>query len=141
MDRTRSRLVSCLEWFVAASCLVAILALGSNVVREFRTVSTLTPVIANEVPVPDPPAAVPSRAVFVPVLLLPDGVQIRVGESDATVKSRLGRDDEVAQASLDRVPTGERVTRFYEHGGIRFVVVYERLAGDGQVSVVAIYLQ
>ena len=47
----------------------------------------------------------------------------------------------MASPSIDRTPTGERVTRFYEQGGTRFVVVLEPFAGDGQVRVAAIYLQ
>ena len=142
MDATRARFGSLLEWILAASCIVAMLAIGSIAVREFRTVSAVTPVIAHEAPsLPDPPAAVPSRAVSVPVLLLPNGVEVRVGDVGAQVASRLGREAEVASPSVDRTPTGERVTRFYEQSGTRFVVVLEPFAGDGQVRVAAIYLQ
>ena len=34
-----------------------------------------------------------------------------------------------------------RVTRFYESGGTRFIMVLEPLAADGRVKVAAIYLQ
>jgi hypothetical protein len=142
MDATRARIGSLLEWILAASFMVAMLATGSIAVREFRTVSAVTPVIAREAPsLPDPPAAVPSRAVSVPVLLLPNGVEVRVGDVAAQVASRLGREAEVASPSVDRTPTGQRVTRFYEQAGMRFVVVLEPFAGDGQVRVAAIYLQ
>ena len=141
MEATRARFGSLLEWILAAVCIVAILAVGSIVVREFRTVSAVTPVIAHEALLPDPPAAVPSRAVSVPVLLLPGGAEVRVGDTAAAVASRLGREAEVALPSVDRTSTGERVTRFYERGGTRFVVVLEPFAGDGQIRVAAIYLQ
>jgi hypothetical protein len=142
MDATRARFGSLLEWILAASCIVALLSIGSIGVRGLRTVSAATPVIAHEAqPLPDPPAAVPSRSVSVPVLLLPNGVEVRVGDDGAQVASRLGRDAEVASPSVDRTPTGERVTRFYEQSGMRFVVVLEPFAGDGQVRVAAIYLQ
>ena len=141
MNATRARFGSLLEWMLAASCIVAVLAIGSIAVREFRTVSALTPVIAHEAPsLQDPPAAVPSRAVSVPVLLLPNGVEVRVGDADAQLASRLGREAEVASPSIDRTPTGERVTRFYEQSGTRFVVVLEPFAGDGQIRVAGIYL-
>jgi hypothetical protein len=141
MDATRARFGSLLEWIVAAVCIVAMLAIGSRAVGEFRNVSAVTPVIANEAPLPDPPAAVPSRAVSVPVLLLSNGVEVRVGEAAAQVASHLGREAEVASPSIDRTRMGERVTRFYEQGGTRFVVVLEPFAGDGQIRVAAIYLQ
>jgi hypothetical protein len=141
MDATRARFGSLLEWILAAVCIVATLAIGSRAAGGFRTVSAVTPVIANEAPVPDPPASVPARAVSVPVLLLSDGEEVRVGEPAARLASHLGREAEVAPPSIDRTPMGERVTRFYEQGGTRFVVVLEPFAGDGQVRVAAIYLQ
>ena len=141
MDATRARFGSLLEWILAAACIVAILALGSIAVREFRTVAAVTPVIAHEAALPDPPAAVPSRAISVPVLLLPNGVELRVGDPAAEVVSRLGRQAEVAAPSIDRSPAGERVTRFYEQGGTRFVVVLQPFADDAQIRVAAIYVQ
>ena len=141
MDATRARFGSLLEWILAAVCIVAILAIGSIAVREFRTVAAVTPVIAHEAALPDPPAAVPSRAISVPMLLLPNGVELRVGDPAAEVVSRLGRQAEVAAPSIDRSAAGERVTRFYEQGGTRFVVVLEPFADDAQVRVAAIYVQ
>jgi hypothetical protein len=141
MDATRARIGSLLEWILAAACIVAILALGSMAVREFRTVAAVTPVIAHEAALPDPPAAVPSRAISVPMLLLPNGLELRVGDPAAEVVSRLGRQAEVAAPSIDRSAAGERVTRFYEQGGTRFVVVLEPFADDAQFRVAGIYLQ
>ena len=141
MDATRARFGSLLEWILAAACIVAILALGSIAVREFRTVAAVMPVIAHEAAPPDPPAAVPSRAISVPVILLPNGVELRVGDPAAEVVSRLGRLAEVAAPSIDRSAAGERVTRFYEQGGTRFVVVLEPFADDAQVRVAALYVQ
>ena len=141
MDATRARFGSLLEWILAAVCIVAILALGSIAVREFRTVAAVTPVIAHEAALPDPPAAVPSRAISVPVLLLPNGVELRVGDPAAEVVLRLGRQAEVAAPSIDRSAAGERVTRFYEQGGTRFVVVLEPFADNAQVRVAGLYVQ
>ncbi len=141
MNVTRARFGSLLEWILAAVCIVAILAIGSMAVREFRTVAAVTPVIAHEAALPDPPAAVPSRAISVPVLLLPNGVELRVGDPAVDVASRLGRQAEIAAPSIDRSAAGERVTRFYEQGGTRFVVVFEPFAGDAQVRVAALYVQ
>ena len=75
------------------------------------------------------------------MLLLPNGVELRVGDPAAEVVSRLGRQAEVAAPSIDRSAAGERVTRFYEQGGTRFVVVLEPFADDAQVRVAAIYVQ
>ena len=140
MDATRARVSSLLEWLVAAACIVAVLAIGSMLVRDFRTVSALTPVIAHEELLPEPPASVPSRSVSVPVLLLSEGTALRVGDTAAELSARMGAGAEVAPPAIDRTPSGDRVTRFYAEGGQRFAVVLEALAGDGLARVAAIYL-
>jgi hypothetical protein len=140
MDATRASLTSLLEWLVAAAGIVAVLAIGSVLVRDVRTVAAVTPVIAHEEALPDPPSSVPSRSVAVPVLLLADGAEVHVGDTADVVDSRLRRDAEVAPPTVDRTPAGDRVTRFYAQNGQRFAVVLQALAGDGQVRVAAIYV-
>lgn len=142
MQATRVRFESFVEWAVAAAFIVAALAAGSVVVREFRTVNAVTPVIAREaVPPASVPAGVPSRAVNVPVLLLADGNVIRVGDSLSEIALRLGRQAEAGRQSVDAAPNGERLTRFYDHVGTRFVLVFEPLQRDAEPRIAAIYLQ
>ena len=154
MGATRVRVESVLEWALAAAFVFVALAVGSLVVREFRTVSAVTTgvvtsgvtsVIARETPAPAPapavPAAVPPRAVSVPVLLLPDGNSVRVGETLSAVAARLGRQAEAGAQAVERAPNGERLTRFYEHAGSRFVLVFEPFERDAEPKVAAIYLQ
>ena len=43
------------------------------------------------------PAGVPPRAVSVPVLLLPDGKEVRVGETLSQIAQRLGREAEAGR--------------------------------------------
>jgi hypothetical protein len=140
MVATRARVSSLLEWLTALACIIALAAIGSVLIRDFPSVSALTPVIAHEEAIPDPPAAVPARSVSVPVLLLGDGSELRVGDSAAQLSTRLGPEAEVASPAIERTSSGERVTRFYVQGGQRFAIVLEPLAGDGQVRIAAIYL-
>lgn len=142
MKATRVRFESFVEWAVAAAFIVAMLAAGSVAVRDFRTVNAVTPVIAREA-LPDAPvpAGVPSRAVSVPVLLLADGKAIRVGDSLSAVALLLGRQAEVGTQSVERSPNGERLARFYEHAGTRFVLVFEPFQHHAEPRVGAIYLQ
>ena len=143
MEAIRARFGSALEWLVAAAFIVALVAVGSIVWRELRTVSATLPVIAHE-PQPDaavPPAGVPARAVSVPVLLLPGGTAVRVGEGVAAIAARLGRQAEVGTQTVERARFGERLTRFYEHLGTRFVLVFEPFEEKGEPKVAAIYLQ
>jgi len=142
MKAARARFESFIEWVVAAALVGAIFAAGSVAVREFRTVNALTPVIARETrPDPPVPAGVPSRAVSVPMLLLADGKAIQVGDSLSAIARRLGRQAEVGTPSAERAPNGERLVRFYEYAGTRFVLVFEPFQRDAEPRIAAIYLQ
>jgi hypothetical protein len=142
MDATRIRIGAIVEWVVAAGFILVTLAVGSIVVREFRTVSAVMPVIAREAPAPvaPTPAGVPSRAVSVPVLLLADGKELRVGETVSEVGARLGSRASSGSPSIERAPNGERLTRFYEYAGTRFVLVFEPFERDAEARIAAIYL-
>lgn len=137
----RFRLAPLVEWLVAAAFLSATVAVGSLVVRELRgpaqiNVSTgaARPLVASI------PPAVPARAVSVPVLPFLDGKEIRVGETAEAVAARLGRAAEVGRQSVDRGTLGERLTRFYEYAGSKFILVFEPFERNGEVRVAAIYL-
>jgi len=140
MDATRARVSSLVEWLAALACILAVMAIGSVLMRDISKVTAVAPVIAHEEAVPEPPASVPPRSVSVPVVLLADGSELRVGDTAATVSTHLGGDAEVAPASIDRTTSGERVTRFYSQNGQRFVVVLQPLAVGRDVRVAAIYL-
>jgi hypothetical protein len=141
MEATRRRFESFVERALAVTFMVALLGIGSVVVREIRTVNPVTPVIARE-PTQTPlvPAGVPSRAVSVPMLLFADGNQLRIGDSASAITSRLGRQAETRAPMTDHAPTGERLTRFYDYAGTRFSLVFEA-AGSGEMRLAAIYLQ
>jgi hypothetical protein len=141
MEATRVRFESLFEWAVAAAFIVAILAAGSVVVREFRTV-TGTPVIAREpVQLSEAPAGVPSRAVSVPMLLLPGGTEVHVGDPLATIASRLGKQAAVGPDVVEPAPTGQRLTRAYARDGAEFILVFEPFEAGGKPRVAAIYLK
>src|SRR5690606_24262458 len=73
----RARLGSVLEWIVAAAFLAASILVATLIVRELRTAPRAAAV--PEPPVSALPAGVPTRAISVPVLLLLDGREVRVG--------------------------------------------------------------
>jgi hypothetical protein len=144
MEASRSRVESILEWAVAAIFVLGVIAVGTVAIREFRTVSAVMPALAREAATPPAarpaPAAVPPRAVSVPILLLSDGLAVRVGESLSLIVERLGRASEAGQA-IERAPYGERLTRLYEYAGSKFVLVFEPFQRDAEPRVAAIYLQ
>jgi hypothetical protein len=143
METTRARFGSAIEWLLAAVFIIAAVAIASIVVRELRTVGAAMPVIARESQSSAAviPAGVPARAVSVPVLILPGKQEVRVGDTVSAIAARLGRDAEVGSQVVERGRYGERLTRFYEHGGTRFVLVFEPFEAGGEPKVAAIYLQ
>jgi hypothetical protein len=139
--RPRFRLAPVFEWVVAALFLIATLAVGSMILRELSPsqpvrggVPAARPLVASI------PAAVPQRAVSVPLLPFLDGKEIRIGESVSAVAARLGRAAESGRQEIDRGSLGERLTRFYEYAGSRFILVFEPFERNGEARVAAIYL-
>ena len=137
----RLRIAPLIEWMIAAAFLLATVAVASLVVRELRGPNR----ILAEVPAARPlvsslPAAVPPRAVSVPMLPFIDGKEIRVGQTAATVAANLGRAAESGRQELDKGTLGERLTRFYEYAGSKFIVVFEPFERGGEPRVAAIYL-
>ena len=140
--RSRLRLAPVIEWLVAAAFLIATIAVGSLIVRELRSPAVrvrVAPAAARPL-VASIPAAVPPRAVSVPVLPFADGKEIRVGETFSAVAARLGRAAESGRQEVDRGALGERITRFYEYAGAHFIVVFEPFERNGEQRVAAIYL-
>jgi hypothetical protein len=136
----RVRLGSALEWFVAALFLLATCAVGVLLVRELR-MAPAAPVEAAVKIADSLPPVIPARATSVPVLILHDGTQVKVGDSVATVAQSLGRSAEVGRQIADRGAIGDRLTRFYDSGGTRFVLVFEQTEPNGALRVAGIYLQ
>jgi hypothetical protein len=137
----RFRLTPLVEWLVAAGFLLATIAVASLVVRELQgpaTVRAEVPVARSHVA--SIPPSVPARAVSVPRLPFLDGKEIRVGDTAAAVAERLGRAAESGRQDVDRGTLGERLTRFYEYGGSKFILVFEAFEKNGESRVAAIYL-
>jgi hypothetical protein len=142
MDALRVRLASALEWGIAAAFLAATLAVVSLILQDMRgpAIRAAAAPAATAAAVTPIPAAVPGGAVSVPVLPFRDGKEIRVGDTAAAVTSRLGPAAESGREVADRGRLGQRLTRFYEYAGFRFVVVYEPFERNGEPRATAIYL-
>lgn len=139
----RTRLASAIEWVVAALFLAATIAVASLLFRDLRMqprrVRALPVAQQQPIAVTVPPW-VPERALSVPVLPLVDGKEVRVGDSVSAVAQRLGRAAESGRQEVDRGRLGERLTRFYEYSGARFILVFEPLEVNGEAKLAAIYL-
>lgn len=138
---SRFRFAPLVEWLIAAAFLCGTIAVASLVVRELRGPVRVSAAVPAARPlVASIPPSVPPRAVSVPVLPFLDGKEIRVGETAAAVASRLGRAAESGRQDVDRGTLGERLTRFYEYAGSKFILVFEPFERNGEVRVAAIYL-
>ena len=140
MESPRTSVRAIVEWIAAAGILSGVIAGGSLAVREFRTVTAVMPVIAREAVAQVPTAAVPERAVSVPVLLLSEDIEVRVGDAATAVLAKLSRARQRMPASAERGPNGIRETHLLELAGTRFVLVVEPFAEDPEPRVAAIYL-
>jgi hypothetical protein len=138
--RPRFRLAPVFEWVVAVLFLLATVGVASMVLRELRPSRPALTAPAARPLVVSVPSVVPDRAVSVPVLPFLDGKEIRVGDTVKTVAARLGRAAESGRQEIDRGSLGERLTRFYEYGGSRFILVFEPFERNGEARVAAIYL-
>ena len=137
----RLRIAPIVEWRVAAAFLCAPVAVASLVVRELQGPTRITAAAPAARPLVAPmPPSVPPRAVSVPVLPFLDGKEIRIGATAAVVAASLGRAAESGRQEVDRGTLGERLTRFYEYGGSRVILVFEPFERNGEPRVAAIYL-
>ena len=134
------RTMPVLQWVLAVGCLAAAVVVGTIVVRELRggTGDTGSAKAVVEGP---PPASVPAGAVRLPVLLFDDGKGIRVGDAATHIAALLGRGAEAGRSEVDATAGGERLTRFYEYRGRRFVLVFTLAVSYTDPAVTAIYLE
>ena len=138
---SRLHIAPIVEWLIAAAFLGATVAVASLVVRELQGPARITAQTAPARPVvASMPASVPARAVSVPVLPFIDGKEIRIGATAASVAVSLGRAAESGRQEVDRGTLGERLTRFYDYAGSRFILVFEPFERNGEPRVAAIYL-
>ncbi len=125
-----------LQWLLAALFLAAAAIVATNVVRELRE-ATGDAAVPSGTPTPN---GVPAGATRVPVLLFEDGKSVRVGDTAAHVAALLGRRAEMGRDVVHQTPAGERLVRFYEYGGTRFVLEFALALVQRNATVAAIYL-
>lgn len=141
MDATRARFGPVVEWLLAATLILAAIGVGSIGIRELRAVRAVLPLIAHEAASSDSLAGLPARAISVPLLLLGEGREVRIGDTASAVTSRLAGAAQVLSESVERANARERLTRFYEHVGGQFVLVFEAFEEAAEPRVAAIYLR
>ena len=142
MQATRVRLHfgPAVEWAVAGVFLLSTLGVASLIIRELGTAPPAAQPVRTTAPPAALPVAVPARAVSVPTLLLPDGRQIRVGDTLAHVDGITPWRAAPGRETVERGALGDRLTRAYDDQRTSFVVVFEPFERGGKPRVAAIYL-
>ena len=135
------RSVSVFQWALAVVFLAAAVVVGTIVVRELRAVTDGAAGSATAAVESPPPTSVPAGAISLPVLLFDDEKGIRVGDTATHIAALLGRSAEEGRYEVDAAADGERLTRFYEYHGRRFVLVFTLAESHQDPTVTAIYLQ
>jgi len=141
MQATRARFASVLEWLCAAAIVAGLLVAALAAIREFRDVRALTPIMAREAPAPDAPPILAPRAVSLPLLVLADGKEIRIGDRASTIAEKLGPRAQIGSDTVERDGVVERVTRLYSYAGTQFALVIEVPRADAPARIAAIYRQ
>jgi hypothetical protein len=143
MTRRRGRALA--EWTVAVALLAGGVWAADRVidqVRRLERVVPVTPLSAREAAdstAPVAPASIPPRSVSVPLLAIGDNLLIKVGDRAADVLARLEGLAVAGVAGVERLATGERITREFAHAAGRFHLVLEAEPA-GVARVTAIYV-
>jgi hypothetical protein len=136
--RVRPRLAPTLEWIVAFLFLLASVAVTLLIVRELTwaprgvPANPAAPAADLAVPAPD--------GISVPSLLL-GSVQLRVGDTLPAVTAALGPAVRPHRETTAAGPIGQRITRYYNQGGMRFILVFEPFEVKGVSRLASIYLE
>jgi hypothetical protein len=138
MEATRRRFGSIVEWFCAASCAAGAVGMLSLAIHDVRSVRPVVPVIAEEALDAASPAGIPPGVVRVPLLLLPDRREVRVGAQLTDVVAHLGAAARLVSESFEDTKAGRRITRFYDDVGVQFVLVFDGagVADDARLSAI-----
>jgi hypothetical protein len=125
------------EWALAIVVLAGAVWLGAPWVARWTTRPAAAPTAEIDASLP---TGVPPGAHSVPLLVLLDGTEVRVGLSEARLKAILSERLSAAPRIVSRGTFGERITRAYLAQGTRFWVVLERPQPGDDVKVTGIYL-
>lgn len=138
--RTTFRLSAALEWLIAAVFLAATLSVTVMIVRELRGSPSAVSAAPAAAELPSRPPSIPAQAVAVPILALADGTELHIGDTLSSISTRLGRAAESGRQEVDAGRIGDRLTRFYDTQGTRFILVFEPLRRNGEQRLAAIFL-
>ena len=124
------------EWLVAALAVLGLVWTISGPVRRMLGPRVEASLIEQR----DLPPGVPAGATVVPVMLLPDGRELRQGDPHLRLEEVLPTRLADGPPQVSEGQFGARYTRSYALNGTKFFVVCEKAEPDGPVKVAGIYL-
>lgn len=137
MEERRFRIGSFFEWAAAALAVVLLIWLISVPVQRLLGPQVEAALVDNANGLPP---GVPSGATNVPVMLLLDGREIRLGDLHTRLSTVVPDKFGDGPPHVSTSEFGERHTRAYLVDGTRFYVVCERLEARGPMRVAGVYL-
>jgi hypothetical protein len=127
---------SLFEWLAAALAAVGLVWVISVPVQRMLGPHVEASIVSTR----GLPPGVPTGATIVPVMLLPDGAELRQGDPIARLEQVLPTRLAQGPPQVSHGEFGDRHTRTYALNGTKFFVVCERTERNGQMKVSGIYL-
>ncbi|MEZ5286986.1 MAG: hypothetical protein R2712_19705 [Vicinamibacterales bacterium] len=128
------------EWLLALVVLAGVVWVGGPVMRRWVPVPTGT-VTLVESELPALPTGVPAGSASEPLVILPDGAEVRVGMSEAAVQASSLHEYQAGTPIVEPGVIGNRVILPYRAGRTAFWVVLDRVERGRDPRVTAIYVR
>jgi hypothetical protein len=133
------RASSVVEWLLAAAGTVGVLWAAASYVRPYVSpaLDTHAEVTATETL----PSGVPSGAASTPLLILDEGLEARLGMTEADLTAALRHCKPAGAPQVSGGAFGPRTLRGFSHGRTRFFVQWESIEPGGPARVTGIFVQ
>ena len=128
------------EWVLALGVLVGAVWVGGPVVQRLAPLGS-TSVTLVESALPDLPGDVPDDAQSVPLLMLLDGSEVRLGMSEQAFSGRQFSRLSAGPMAIEKGVIDDRMVLPFRMGHSRFWVVLDRTEAGRERLVTAIYVK
>ena len=128
------------EWVLALGVLAGVVWVGGPVVQRLAPLGS-TSVTLVESALPDLPGDVPGDAQSVPLLILLDGGEVRLGMTEKAFSARPFSRLTAGPVAIEKGVIDDRLVLPFRSGSSRFWVVLDRTEAGQERLVTAIYVR
>ena len=128
------------EWVLALGVLAGVVWVGGPVVQRLAPLGS-TSVTLVESALPDLPGDVPGDAQSVPLLMLLDGGEVRLGMTEKAFSARPFSRLTAGPVAIEKGVIDDRLVLPFRSGSSRFWVVLDRTEAGQERLVTAIYVR